>query len=196
MSYINIPKFALGIDWETSGFSTPNYAQSHQGVSFGAIIFDVHKLEPVEEIYLEILFDDKKYKWEDGAERVHGLSREHLATNGVSQEVAAVELCNLIVKYIGTDDVMLLGHRVHFDRAFTEQLTNSIGVQLSYHPTVIDTASMSTVLMEMSKSEEIFQTLGMPPRKEHNALEDIRFTLRSVQRMKELFIQGVVSELG
>ena len=67
------------------------------------------------------------------------------------------------------------------------------------HPrdrTVIDTASMATVLMEMSKSEDVFQTLGLPPRGKHNALEDIRYTLQSVKRMKELFIKGVVSELS
>lgn len=195
MSYVDVPKFALAIDWETSGFSTPNYAEHHQGISLGAIIFDVKTLEAVEELYLEIEFNPK-YRWESAAERVHGLSREHLKENGVTQEVAAVELCNLIVKYIATEDVILLGHRVHFDRAFTDQLTKSIGIDLNYHPTVIDTASMSTVLMEMSKSEEVFQTLGMPPRKTHNALEDIRYTLQSVQRMKELFFKGIMTELS
>jgi DNA polymerase III epsilon subunit-like protein len=197
MSYINVPQFGLAIDWETSGFSPPpvDYAEFHQGLSFGAIIFDVRSLEAVDEIYLEIQFNEK-YRWEAGAERVHGMTREHLAANGVPQEVAAAELCNMIIKYIGTEDVMLLGHRVHFDRSFTQQLTKSIGIDLSYHPTVIDTASMATVLMEMSKSEDVFQTLGLPPRGKHNALEDIRYTLQSVKRMKELFIKGVVSELS
>lgn len=195
MSYIQIPQFALGIDWETTGYSIPNYAQFHQGISFGAIIFDVRSLEPVEELYLEIKYDPK-YKWEAGAEKVHGISQEYLRKNGVTQEDAAAQLCNLIIKYIGTEDVMLLGHRVHFDRAFTEQLTKTIGVDLSYHPTTIDTASLSTALMEMSKSEDVFQTLGMPPRQKHNALEDIRYTLASVKRMKELFFKGVLQELG
>lgn len=195
MSYIQIPQFALGIDWETTGYSIPNYAQFHQGISFGAIIFDVRSLEPVEELYLEIKYDPK-YKWEAGAEKVHGISQEYLRKNGVTQEDAAAQLCNLIIKYIGTEDVMLLGHRVHFDRAFTEQLTKTIGVDLSYHPTTIDTASLSTALMEMSKSEDVFQTLGMPPRQKHNALEDIRYTLASVKRMKELFFKGVLQELA
>lgn len=195
MSYIQIPQFALGIDWETTGYSIPNYAQFHQGISFGAIIFDVRSLEPVEELYLEIQYDPK-YKWEAGAEKVHGISQEYLRKNGVTQQDAAAQLCNLIIKYIGTEDVMLLGHRVHFDRAFTEQLTKTIDVDLSYHPTTIDTASLSTALMEMSKSEDVFQTLGMPPRQKHNALEDIRFTLASVKRMKELFFKGVMQELA
>jgi hypothetical protein len=54
---------------------------------------------------------------------------------------------------------------------------------------------MATVLMELTYSEDIFQTLGMPPRGKHNALEDIEFTLKSVQRMKEFFISGVASSL-
>lgn len=195
MSYIQIPQFALAIDWETTGFSSPNFTQYHQGISFGAIIFDVRKLDPVEELYLEIKYDPK-YKWEAGAEKVHGLSQAHLQQHGVSQEEAAAELCNLVIKYIGTEDVMLLGHRVHFDRAFTEQLTKTIDVDLSYHPTTIDTASMATALMEMSKSEDVFQTLGMPPRAKHNSMEDIRYTLGSVKRMKELFFKGVMQELG
>lgn len=191
----HVPQFGLAIDWETSGYSFPNYAQSHQGISFGAIVFDVKTLDPVEELYREIKFKDK-YKWEAGAEKVHGISREHLAKFGVEQEEAAADLCNLIVKYIGTEDIMLMGHRVYFDRAFTQQLTKSIDIDLVYHPTTIDTASMATALMEMSKSEEVFQTLGLPPRQQHNAMEDIRYTLASVKRMKELFFKGVMAELG
>jgi len=192
----NVPRFGVAIDWETSGFSVPEYAKFHQGISFGVIIFDSQSLEPVESLYLEIKFDEKQYKWESSAERVHGLSRDHLQANGVTQEDAAVALCNLIVKYLGTDDVMLLGHRVHFDRAFTEQLTKSIGVDLSYHPNTIDSCSMAIALMEMAKSEDVFQTLGMPPRQEHNSLEDIMYTLLSVKRMKELFFKGIEAEFS
>lgn len=195
MSYIQVPKFALGIDWETSGYSLPNYAEKHQGISFGAIIFDMQTLASVEEIYCEIKFDSTKYIWNPGAEKVHGITQQQLLS-GVSQEEAAVELCNLVVKYIGTEDVILLGHRVHFDKAFTNQLTETIGVNLNYHPTVIDTASLATVLMEMSKSEDVFQTLGLPPRQNHNALEDIRYTLHAVRKMKQYFLAGIVSELS
>jgi oligoribonuclease (3'-5' exoribonuclease) len=192
----NVPRFGLAIDWETSGYSVPEYAKFHQGISVGVIIFDCQSLDPIESLYLEIKFDEKKYKWDPGAERVHGLSREHLRTAGIPQEEAATVLCNLIVKYIGTDDVMLLGHRVHFDRAFTEQLTKSIGVDLSYHPNTIDSCSMAIALMEMAKSEDVFQTLGMPPRQEHNALEDIMYTLLSVKRMKDLFFKGIEAEIS
>ena len=189
-----VPHFGLAVDWETSGYTTPNYAQYHQGISFGAIIFDVKTLTPVEEIYREIKFDPK-YRWESGAEKVHGISRDRLL-NGVTQEEAATELANLVVKYIGTEDLMLLGHRVHFDRAFTTQLMmEGLGFDFNYHPTVIDSCSMATVLMELTYSEDVFQTLGLPPRGKHNALEDIQYTLESVKRMKEFFITGVTVSL-
>lgn len=195
-SYVNVPNFGLAIDWETTGFSTPNFTARHQGISFGAIIFDVKRLVAVEELYREIKYDEKKYLWDPGAERVHGITRDHLKKRGVSPEEAATELANLVIKYVGTEDLMLMGHRVHFDRAFTIQLMDTIGVKFEYHPTSLDTASMATVLMETSKSEEIFQTLGLPPRAKHNSLEDIKHTLASVARMKELFLKGVLAELG
>lgn len=192
----NVPRFGVAIDWETSGYSFPEYAKIHQGISFGVIIFDLQTLEPIESLYHEIKFDDKKYMWEPKAEKVHGLSREYLKANGVTQEEAAVGLCNLVVKYLGTDEVMLLGHRVHFDRAFTEQLTKSIGIDLPYHPNTIDSCSLAIALMEIAKSEDVFQMMGMPPRQEHNALEDIMYTLLSVKRMKELFFKGIEAELS
>jgi hypothetical protein len=76
-----LPSFGLAIDFETSGYSIPNYAAKHQGISFGAIIFDVRTLEPVEALYQEIKFNDK-YSWDAGAEKIHGISRPHLATHG------------------------------------------------------------------------------------------------------------------
>jgi hypothetical protein len=55
---------------------------------------------------------------------------------------------------------------------------------------------MAIALMEMAKSEDVFQTLGMPPRQEHNAMEDIMYTLLCVKRMKELFLKGIEAELS
>ena len=191
MSYYQIPQFALAIDWETSGYSMPNYAVRHQGISFGAIVFDVKTLEPVEKLYREIKFKSDLYEWSPGAEAVHGLSIKHLQDNGVSQEDAAVDLANLVVKYFGPESIILLGHRVHFDKAFTQQLTKSIDIEFDYHPTTIDSASLSTVLLEISKSDDVFELLGIPPRGKHNALEDIEHTLLAVKRMKEFFLLGV-----
>jgi DNA polymerase III epsilon subunit-like protein len=187
-----LPTWGLAIDWETSGYSLPNYASKHQGISYGAIVFDVKTLEPVESLYREIHFNSK-YIWDAGAEKVHGISREHLAKNGVSQEDAAFELVNLVNKYLGNDSVMILGHRVHFDKAFTNQLLDVAGLEFTYHPSTIDSCSMATILLEQTFSEDIFKTLGLPARGIHNALEDITYTLAAVKKMKEYFLAGVAS---
>ena len=195
MSNLLVPKFAIAIDWETSGYSYPNFAEKHQGISFGAIIFDVNILEPVEELYLEVQFNDKKYLWEAGAEKVHGISREHLKKNGIPQEDAALELGNLILKYIGTEDPMILAHRAYFDIAFSVQLMKTIDIDIKFNPTPIDTSVFGMILMETSKSDTIFETLGMAARGKHNALEDIRNTLQAIREMKKLFLAGATAEL-
>lgn len=187
----NIPTFGLAIDWETSGYSYPDYASKHQGISFGAIVFDVKTLDPIESLYREIKFDGSKYEWSEGAQKVHGLSREHLVANGVTQEQAALELCNMIVKYSADGDIILLGHRVYFDKAFTQQLTESQGIYLNYHPIMFDSCSMGTLLLEASKSDEVFSLMGLPPRGAHNSLEDITYTLASIKKMKEYFVKGI-----
>lgn len=189
-----LPQFGLGIDWETTGYSLPNYASKHQGISFGAIIFDVKTLEPIESLYQEIKYDPR-YIWDAGAEKVHGITREYLEKNGVSQEEAAFALADLVNRYLGNDNVMVLGHRVHFDIAFTDQLLNSAGMEFTYHPTKIDSCSMATILLELTYSNDIFAILGIPPRGQHNALEDIMYTLEAVKRMKEYFCVGVAASL-
>ncbi len=186
--------FGLAIDWETSGYSIPNYASKHQGISYGAIIFDVKTLEPVESLYNEIKFGNN-YLWDPGAERVHGITKEHLAKNGKTQEEAAFELADLVNRYLGNDNVMVLGHRVHFDIAFTDQLMAIAGMEFTYHPTKIDSCSMATILLELTYSDDIFKMLGLPQRGQHNALEDIMLTLAAVKKMKEYFISGVAASL-
>lgn len=188
-------QFILCIDWETSGYSLPNYASKHQGISFGAVIADARTFEPVESLYREIKFDKTKYIWDSGAQSVHGLSQEHLQIHGVDQETAAYELADMVNRYMGNDSVLVLGHRVHFDKSFTNQLLDSVGMEFTYHPTTIDSCSMSTVLLELTYSEDIFTTLGLPPRGQHNAMEDILYTLESVKKMKEYFLIGVANSL-
>jgi oligoribonuclease (3'-5' exoribonuclease) len=191
MSKEQLPKFGLAIDWETSGYSVPNYAEKHQGISFGAHIFDIETFESVDSLYLELKFDASKYEWDMGAQGVHGLTREHLAQHGVSQEFAAEELGTMILKYIGTDKIVLLGHRVFFDQAFTDQLMSSIGLELKYDPVKIDTSSIGLTFLHTARSNELFNIMGFEDRKDHNSLEDITMTLESVRIMKSIFMKGL-----
>jgi hypothetical protein len=194
MAYLSIPRWGLAIDWETSGYSLPGYTGKHQGLAFGAIVYDSATFEPIETIYCELKFDPK-YIWDPIAENIHGMSRDYLNKNGMSIEEAAVTLANLIVKYFGTESVQLLGHRVNFDKAFTTWLFDSIGINIEWHPVNIDSCEIGSALMELSKSDDIFDTLGMPPRGKHNALEDIQYTLLAIKKIKEFFILGVANSL-
>jgi DNA polymerase III epsilon subunit-like protein len=186
-----LPKMGLAIDWETSGYSTPDYAAEHQGISFGAVIYDIETFEPVDVMYREIKFSDK-YKWEAGAEKVHGLSREHLESAGISQEEAAIDLASMVLKYLGTDKVVLLGHRVYFDEAFTKQLLNTVDMSIEFDPIRIDSAAISLAFLNMTRSDIIFETMGYPARKEHNALDDILMTLGTIRQLKGYLIDGLI----
>lgn len=186
-----VQKFGLAIDWETSGYSVPHYAKEHQGISVGALIFEIATFDIVETLYLEIKFDDTKYKWEEDAERVHGLSREHLAKHGVTQQEAATQLATMILKYIGTDKIVALGHRVFFDIEFTNQLMSSVDFELNWDPIKLDSAAIALTFLGVNKSDELFELMGMPPRQEHNSLEDIIYTLESVKGVKDYFMRGL-----
>lgn len=190
---MTVQKFGLAIDWETSGYSIPSYASEHQGISFGALIFDISTFEIVETLYLEVKFDPK-YKWDEGAERIHGLSREYLEANGVTQREAATQLATMILKYIGTDKIVALGHRVFFDIEFTNQLMASVDFELSWDPIKIDSASIALSFLGVNKSDELFELMGMPARNSHDALEDIVFTIESIRQVKQYFLAGLASE--
>lgn len=191
MSYKPRPpaKFGLAIDWETSGYSIPNYAAHHSGISFGAAIFDTKTLEVVDSIYVEVQPHPGRL-WDDGAERVHGLTREHLAEHGVSREEAAVQLASLVIKWIGTDKVLALGHRVYFDIAFTDDLMSEIDVKFEWDPIKLDSAAIASVFLHETSSDGLFARCGFTERQEHNSLEDILLTLESVRTLKLQFLKG------
>lgn len=193
MSYLLVPKYALGIDWETSGYSLPDYTKEHQGIAVGALIVEIETLKPVEVFYNLIKFNPK-YKWTGSAEQIHGITREDLA-KAPEQEQVAVDFCNLIVKYFGSDPITVIAHRANFDIAFTNQLTRSIDIELHFHPTVIDSASIFTALFGISKSDTIFEILGLQKRGKHNALEDITQTVEALRKTKEHLFTGLATTL-
>lgn len=196
--------FGLCIDWETSG-TTWNKDSSidHQGISYGAVVFKLSDFSVVETLYREVKFDSSRYKWADSAEAIHGLSREHLEINGVTQEEAAVALAEMILKYWGPKTkVMFLGHNALFDIRFTNQLFNEIGIEFSIeqntkhdswielHHVVLDTASVGFVNFGVFKSDLLFDRLGFPERGSHNALED---ALQTVEACK--IIRAITNEV-
>lgn len=194
------PKFGLCIDWETSGSTWGGDSSiEHQGIAFGAIVFNTEDFSPVEKLYMMVKFNASKYKWTEQAEQIHGLSQEHLEKNGVAQEDAAVALGELILKYWGPDSkVMFLGHNPQFDLRFTNQLMKSIGIEFSVekqtdleswiqvHHVVLDTSATGFITFGLFKSDLLFEKIGFEERGEHNALTDAEQTLETCAAIRQL----------
>lgn len=201
------PAKGLCIDWETSGATWGGDSSiDYQGLSFGAIIFDTATFEPIEKLYCEVKFNADKYQWSQGAENIHGLSREYLEQNGLSQEDAAIALLELLAKHFDADSkVMFLGHNPEFDRRFTDQLLNVVDfefsvekkrsncVQIQLHHVVLDTSALGFIAFGLFKSDLLFEKMGFEDRGSHNALQDAEQTLMTCQIVNGLVQIGLTS---
>ena len=196
------PKYVLFVDWETTGAlfggdSTVDY----QGISIGAVVADAATWEEVDSFYTLVKFDGSKYKWTDQAEKIHGLSREKLEAEGLSQPDAATAFLEFLFPYFGTSKIMFGGHNEEFDRRFTNQLMNSAGIEFSIentntqeihipvHHVTLNSASLGFAAFGLYKSNLLFEAVGNEARGEHNALEDARQSL-SVFRL----VNGICKE--
>jgi DNA polymerase III epsilon subunit-like protein len=187
-------KFGCLIDWETSGSTFGGDSSiEHQGISFGVAIFDTTTFEPVETLYRELHFDDSKYKWTDAAEKIHGLSREHLTTAGVSREDGLADLMELFLKYFPPGSkILMAGHNVGFDMDFTNQLFADFGIEISFHHVTIDTSGLAFALTGEYKSDIVFELLGGVNKRDlHNALEDALATLTVLRNVRQIFERGL-----
>jgi DNA polymerase III epsilon subunit-like protein len=180
------------IDWETSGANFGgDSTKDYQGIAFGAVIFNVETMEEVASIYRELNFDDTKYKWSAEAERIHGISREHLTKHGISREEALIDLLEFIATHMGTGKIFMAGHNSQFDRDFTTQLASDFGVSLTFHHVNIDTAGICYALLQQYRSDDIIELLLGVKRGKHNALEDARLTLQVLHTIKHIFMLGM-----
>jgi DNA polymerase III epsilon subunit-like protein len=193
MSKQRTPQFGLCIDWETSGATWGgDSSKDYQGVAIGVVVFDTTTFDPVEKLYCEIKFDETRFKWQDEAEKVHGLSREYLEENGINREEAAVEVASLIMKYFDPKDpIMFLGHNREFDIAFTKQLLEEFGVMFKIHHVNLDTSGIGFVTLGYYKSDLLFEAVGLDARGTHNALEDALCTLEVCRRIRYVINQAV-----
>jgi len=196
-------KYGLLVDWETSGAAFgQDSSVEHQGIAVGAIVFDLVTLEPVDELYRELKFD-AKYKWTMEAEKIHGLSREHLEANGVSREEALADLIEMMIKYWPpgffakrgtepTSKILVAGHNKGFDMDFTNQLFQDHDLQIVFHHVSLDTTMVSFAVSGLYKSDDVFERWGgVNIRGLHNALEDARATLTVLRTIRQIFNIGL-----
>lgn len=196
----------LVIDTETSGMAfgtddpshNPTTGETYQIVSIGLIVASVATFKPVEELYLEIKWDGES-KWSKEAERVHGLSLEHLEAHGMDRQDAVAEIGNLVLKYWGPDvSICLLGHNVAtFDLPFFKRLMRSEGLELKFGNRYIDTNSIGIATFGTFNSDDLFAAAGLPVRdpSKHNALADAQMALASARLVKQLWTELVTPEL-
>ena len=194
----------LAIDCETTGLcfsnDSPVYnektGERHQTVSWGVIIADAATLKPIDELYVEIKWNEESIhqreensKFGTFAEKVHGLKKSYLDKNAGTEEDAVLEIGELIMKHWGpTGSIVTLGHNVHlFDLPFIRDLFNRVGVPLKFGNRHIDTNSIGFVNWNTFNSDDLFGLLGYEERGDHNALEDIRQALDAARTSRLLF---------
>lgn len=187
----------LVLDTETTGSTFGTYEETfskYQAIQFGAIIADAETFEEIDSIEFLVKFDGEKYEWTDGAERIHGISRERLAAEGLSDEDAALTLGEFLFKYFGTGKVMFLGHNPFFDLAAMEQLLKKHGVMPDIYHVVLDTSALGFITCGKFRSNELFDFFLGGRAEKHGALDDARMTLtvaRTVRQLMNAALQGL-----
>ena len=197
-------RYCLACDCETSGLAfgqidptlEENTGVTYQAVSFAFIVVDTETLEEVDELYVEIKWNGES-KWTSEAEKIHGLSKAYLEKNGLDEKDAVCEIAEFILKYFDPNkNIPLLGHNVvSFDRYFLFHLFNKFGLNLQFGSRHIDTLPIGFTLFNLFHSDQIFDKFGLEKRTQHNALQDIRQTLKVIQMARALWEAYVIPEL-
>jgi len=192
----------LAIDCETTGISkgTDDPSIGQQAVSWGIIVADAQTLLPIEELYVEIKWNKHSLaakkrdpEFGTGASKIHGLTSKYLEKNGLDEEDAVVKIASLIIKHWGSDlPVKLLGHNVQmFDLPFLRAMLRRHDIEIIFPHRHYDSNSVGFVVVGSFTSDDLFDTMGLPERKDHNALEDARMSLESCRRIRVLWNTNV-----
>lgn len=194
------PQYILAIDAETTGLVSSKKSlrpsisddgsERHQAIAWGVVVATLGDYEPVEMFSRKIQLQPGM-SWSPQAEKVHGISKEQLALEGVEEEDFIVELAELVMKYWGTTvPVIVLGHNVAFDLDFLKAALERHGVQIHFSNRVIDSNSISLGLAGLTSSDKMFEFFDLPKRTTHDPLDDILMTLIAVQGFKLIFDNG------
>jgi len=192
----------LAMDCETTGlnFESDNPSDGHQAISWGIIVADAHTLKPIEELYLEIKWNDESRAMKEkdpnfgiDAAAIHGLTFKYLEKNGVTEEEGVTQIANIIINHWGpTSQVKTLGHNVHmFDLPFLRAMFRRHGIDIPIGSRHYDSNSAGFCTVGSYTSDGLFETMGFNARDSHNSLEDARMALESCRLIKELWNQKV-----
>jgi len=200
-------QFILAMDCETTGLCfksddpTQKGNEKHQAVSWGFVVADSHTLKPVDELYVEIMWNDdsilqrhKDPKFGRKAEEIHKLTFDHLEEHGKEEPYALKEILELIQKYWGVNNsIRCLGHNVAtFDLWFLKSLIRRHNIpDLKFSNRQIDTSSGGFINFEAYTSDQLFEECGMTARDTHDALVDAKMALNSARVMRQIFQMGL-----
>ena len=184
----------LAIDCETSGINwasgnskcDKSVAEGFQMVSIGIVVSDTSSFKPLAEFYTEIKWNGIS-KWDEGAEKVHGMSKEYLEENGDDEEDALVDMLEFIIKHVDIKKPLYcLGHNVvSFDIPFLRDLLYRFDVKdIRFGQRNFDSFALSMGTVGEFNSESLFTRVGLPSRKEHNALDDAKYSLETYRRIR------------
>ena len=204
-------QYVLNVDCETTGicFKSDNpvfddkHGERHQTVSWGVVVADAVTLQPIEELYVEIKWNEtsiaareKNPNFGKVAERVHGLTREYLDEHGMTEEEAVVKIANLILKYWGPKNgIHTLGHNViTFDLPFLRDLFKRQGVVLKTGNRHFCTNSIGWGTFGSVTSDELFELVGCDARGAHNALDDALMSLKAARVIRGIFQKFINGE--
>lgn len=192
----------LGMDSETSGLAFAgnvdltnpdpskdiNNNKRYMAISWGFVVVDVQSQQIIDELYVEVKFDDVKYDWEYAAEKTHGLTKEHLNKHGLTREDAAVTIVEFILKHWNINEaISTIGHNhVSFDLWFLRELLCEFNIMLKFANRHYDTNYLTLGIYDVEGSEELFRLFN-EVRVKHNALDDIKQTVNTFFETKRLF---------
>jgi len=191
-------KYVLAIDCETTGldWNDDDPSKGHQAVSWGIIVADAETLIPIEELYVEIKWNEfskaarvADTEFSTAASAIHGLTFEYLEANGVDEDEAVVQILELILKYWGpTQNVKCLGHNVHvFDVPFLKAMFRRYGIEVPFGSRHYDTNSIGWAMTGAFVSDAFFSCMGFTDRARHNALQDAHQALESTRRLRVIW---------
>ena len=196
-------KHLLAVDCETTGldFNSDHPSNGHQAVSWGIVVLDSETFEQVEELYVEVKWNDISKaarkadpKFGKRAEEIHGLTFDYLEENGVTEEEAIEMIGAVIMKYWGPSvSIRLLGHNVHlFDLDFLRDLFRRHGIPLKFGNRHYDTNSIGWCAFETFTSDQLFELIGFDARGDHNALDDIKMTIAAAKAVRDI-VQNAIN---
>lgn len=183
----------LVMDCETSGLAFSHYDPSiepdgreYQAVSWGLAVVDSTTFKVIDTLYVEIKHNGLAI-WSDKAEAVHQMSKEYLEENGLSEEDAAVEIGEFILKHFGTGAVRCAGHNVAtFDIWFMRRLLEKFEIMFSTGNRFVDTNSIGYACYETYTSDQLFELMGVE-RGSHNAMEDVMACIKVLKNTRHIY---------